>query len=209
MKRMIVCSLLAVWSCITALAQTEDIRRAAQRYDGVQTLTAQVTQTHHNVAIAQDEVVKGIFSFKSPCRLCMSFDEVGEKLLTDGTTFVMQRDGKEQVAPKGYNPYAVLVTVLRTVAFSTDDLSTLTEVAQVDMQRQGNSCTLTITPVYRNNKAKRRSPFTSFVVTLDLKAGELSSLLMNGRGGNYTRYDFHNYKSGVEIPDEIFQSKAL
>ena len=40
---------------------------------------------------------------------------------------------------------------------------------------------------------KKRMMFTSFVITLDVKKGEILTLRMNGRGKNYTEYRFSNF----------------
>jgi hypothetical protein len=40
---------------------------------------------------------------------------------------------------------------------------------------------------------KKRMMFSSFVITLDAKKGEILSLRMNGRGKNYTEYSFSDF----------------
>lgn len=210
MKKKITLLILTFFCCVRLLAQVDDIRKAARQYDGIQSLAATVTRTTHNVVMAEDAVTKGSFYFLSPCRLCIVLDEVGEKLVTDGTTFVMAKDGKEHVAPdKGQNPYKTLITVLSEVAFADGDMERLADLAQVDIQLEGNLCYITVEPILKNNKEKRRTSFTSFVVTLDLDAAELRSIRINERGENYTQYDFAGYKLGADVPEEEFQVQSL
>lgn len=210
MKKIFTLFALTLLCCVQLSAQVDDIRKAAQRYKGIQSLTATVTRTTHNAVMAEDAVTKGNFYFLSPCRLCIVLDEVGEKLVTDGTTFVMVKEGKEHVAPdKGQNPYKTLIRVLSEVAFADGNMENLAELAQVDMTSEGNLCHLTVQPVLKSNKEKRRTPFTSFVVTLDLKAAELRSIRINERGENYTQYDFAGYKLGATVPEKEFQVQAL
>ena len=47
--------------------------------------------------------------------------------------------------------------------------------------------------------------FTSFVVTIDQKAGELRSLRMNEKGKNYTQYDFSNFQLNAPVNDSVFK----
>ena len=92
---------------------------------------------------------------------------------------------------------------------SADDDAKLTDMADVRLEMQGQTCTITITPIATGAKAKRRSMFTSCIVTIDLKAAELRSLRINEQGENYTQYDFSNYVFDAEVSSSVFDTRTV
>ena len=132
-------------------------------------------------------------------------------LLAVDNTFVMVKDGKQRTARakgKGNNPFEVLQSVFRNL-LSADDETSLSELADVKLTKQGDICTIIITPTVTDSKVKRRMMFTSCVATIDLKVAELHRLRINEQGGNYTQYDFSNYLFNAEVSDSVFDVNAV
>lgn len=201
--RKLIALLLILLPCLTLSAQEADIRRLAEHYADVQTLSATVTRTRHNVVLAQDEVTQGHFYLKKPGKMCLSFDNNKDMLLMEAGTFTLVDKGRKSVA-KGRNGQVLgaLGAVLR--GLFADGTYTPDEAATVTVEQSGNRCILTVTPLLKNAKEKRRLMFTSFVLTVDNASGRLLSLRMNERGENYTQYDLAGHQPGVRVEDAVF-----
>ena len=202
MKKLIAL-LLVLLPCLALTAQEADIRRLAEHYADVQTLSATVTRTRHSVLLAQDEVTRGHFFLKKPGKMCLSFDDNKDMLLMESGTFTLVEQGRRTVA-KGRNGQVLgaLGSVLR--GLFADGSYVPDEAATVTVEQSGNRCILTVTPLLKNAKEKRRLMFTSFVLTLDNASGRLLSLRMNERGENYTQYDLSGHQPGVQVVDAVF-----
>lgn len=202
MKKLIAL-LLVLLPCLALTAQEADIRRLAEHYADVQTLFATVTRTRHNVLLAQDEVTRGHFFLKKPGKMCLSFDDNKDMLLMESGTFTLVEQGRRTVA-KGRNGQVLgaLGSVLR--GLFADGSYVPDEAATVTVEQSGNRCILTVTPLLKNAKEKRRLMFTSFVLTLDNASGRLLSLRMNERGENYTQYDLTSHQPGAAVSDIVF-----
>lgn len=210
MKKLFTLFITALFVCTGISAQRADIRKIAERYMKTNTLITNVKQTKHNAALTKDMVTDGHFYYKKPNNLGMVFKESGEILIAIGNTFIMVKNGKQHVAKakgKGNNPFEILQDVFRNL-LSTDDVQ-LTDMADVKLETQGNTCTITITPTATGAKTKRRSMFTSCIVTIDLKAAEPRSLRINEQGENYTQYDFSNYVFDAEVSDSVFDTRTV
>ncbi len=201
--RKLIALLFILLPCLTLSAQEADIRRLAEHYADVQTLSATVTRTRHNVVLAQDEVTHGHFFLKKPGKMCLSFDNNKDMLLMEAGTFTLVDKGRKSVA-KGRNGQVLgaLGAVLR--GLFADGAYVPDEAATVTVEQSGNRCILTVTPLLKNSKEKRRLMFTSFVLTLDNASGRLLSLRMNERGENYTQYDLTGHQPGVQVVDAVF-----
>ena len=201
--RKLIALLLILLPCLALSAQEADIRRLAEHYADVQTLSATVTRTRHNVVLAQDEVTQGHFYLKKPGKMCLSFDNNKDMLLMEAGTFTLVDKGRKSVA-KGRNGQVLgaLGAVLR--GLFADGTYTPDEAATVTVEQSGNRCILTVTPLLKNAKEKRRLMFTSFVLTVDNASGRLLSLRMNERGENYTQYDLAGHQPGVRVEDAVF-----
>lgn len=142
--------------------------------------------------------------------MCMTFNEGSEMLLMDDNTFTMVTDGKKNVAKgKGNNQFESLLAVFKNITAGEDAAVDLSDMADVEMTKHDNICTLTVIPIVSDEKAKRKMMFTSFVLTIDLKSSELRSLRMNEKGKNYTQYDFSNYVFNGAVSDTVFNLPAL
>ncbi len=211
MKKPFALFLAAALACAGASAQQADIRQAAERYKAANTLTAKVRQTRHNAALTDDVVADGHFYYKKPNSESMVFEESGEMLLATDNTFVMVRNGKQRIAKaegKGNNPFETLRDVFRNL-LAAGDGSRLTDMADVTLKTQGSTYTITIAPAVTDPKMKRKMMFTSCIVTIDLKAGELRSVRINEQGENYTQYDFSDYVFDAAVSDQAFDPQAV
>lgn len=208
MKRLFIMLGALLVACADLSAQKAEIREAAKRYENVNTLITAVTQTRHNTIIAEDAVTEGHFYFRKPDYMCMVFKESGEQFYAVGNTYVMVKDGKSHTAKgKSYNPFETLKLVFSDL-LSGKDNPELSRIAEVDLEKQGENCTVTIVPVVENAKTRRRMMFTSCVATIDLEAAELRRVRINEKDGNYTQYDFSNYLPGAEISSDVFSPKT-
>lgn len=211
MKRLFTLFITVVLVCTGISAQRTELRKFAERYKAANTLTTNVKQTRHNVALTKDAVTNGRFYYKKPNNQSMVFKDTKEMLLATGNTFVMVKKGKQYTAKakaKGGNPFEILRDVFVNL-LSTNDNAALTDMADVKLNKKGNTCTITITPAVAGNKAKRKAMFTSCVATIDLKAAELRTLRINEQRGNYTQYDFSNYVFNAEVSNSVFSTKAV
>ncbi len=211
MKRFFTLFLAVVLISMGVSAQQTDIQKAAKRYKAANTLTADVTLTRHNAALTKDAVSEGHFYYKKPSSLSMVFKTSKEMLLAMGDTYTMVKGGKQSTTKadgKGNNPFEALSDVFRNL-LSSDDYTHLTDMADVNMKTQGNTCTITITPNVTDPKLKRKMMYSSCAVTIDLKAGELRTLRINERGENFSQYDFSNYVFDGKVDNGVFDAKIV
>ena len=191
-------------------AQQAELKKAAvARYKNATTVTANVTMTRHNAALTQDAVTKGYFYYKKPNTESMVFKTTKDMLLADGTVYTMVKSGKKRSVKAnntGNNPFEVLRDIL-TRLFTADANAKLTNMATVQMKKQGTTCTVTVTPSTTDKKALRRFMYTSCVMTIDMKQAEIRSLRINEKAGNYTQYDFSNYVLNATLPSTAFSTK--
>lgn len=191
-------------------AQQAELKKAAvARYKNATSVTANVTMTRHNAALTQDAVTKGYFYYKKPNTESMVFKTTKDMLLADGTVYTMVKSGKKRSVKAnntGNNPFEVLRDIL-TRLFTADANAKLTNMATVQMKKQGTTCTVTVTPSTTDKKALRRFMYTSCVMTIDMKQAEIRSLRINEKAGNYTQYDFSNYVLNATLPSTAFSTK--
>lgn len=191
-------------------AQQAELKKAAvARYKNATSVTANVTMTRHNAALTQDAVTKGYFYYKKPNTESMVFKTTKDMLLADGTVYTMVKSGKKRSVKAnntGNNPFEVLRDIL-TRLFTADATAKLTNMATVQMKKQGTTCTVTVTPSTTDKKALRRFMYTSCVMTIDMKQAEIRSLRINEKAGNYTQYDFSNYVLNATLPSTAFSTK--
>ena len=166
----------------------------------VETLTADVTRTKHNVAIVEDVKDSGKFYFKRPDKMAIVFNE-NDRLLMEGSTYTMVVDGKASVAKsKMADLFGLLQQVLQRV-MSGEEVAGISGTADFKVEREGNE--IRILPA-KEGKVSRRMLFTGFTLTLDAKTSRLMSLRMNERGENYTRYDLSNHAVNAAVGDTVF-----
>lgn len=191
-----------------ALAQQPDVmKQAMEGYKNLTSLSAKVTKTVHSEMVAKDMVTTGMFYFKKPAKLCITTNGGKDKLLTDGETFTIVQNGKATTASgKGNAALAPLISAIKGVTSGQQDVD-LSEVADVDMERDGNKIVMTIAPIVKSAADRKKLLYQSFVITFDQKAGELRSVRLNGKGKNYELYEFSNFQAEAKIDDAVFGAK--
>lgn len=202
------CALIAlmVTGCFTpALHAQEDVmKQAMEGYKTLTSLTAKVTKTVHNEMVAKDQITTGMLYFKKPAKVCITTNGGQDKLLTDGETFTIVQNGKASTATgKGNTALTPLVTAIKGITSGNADMD-LSDVADVDMEREGNLMIMTITPIVKGAAERKKMLYQSFVVTVDQKAGELRSIRLNGKGKNYDKYEFSDFKMDAKFSDSVF-----
>lgn len=192
--------------CSFSLYAQEDVmKQAMEGYKNLTTLSAKVTKTVHNEMVTKDVVTKGDFYFKKPAKMVISTNQGKDKLLTDGESFTIVNNCKANTAnAKGNSALTPLVNAIKGMTSGNTDTD-LSDVADVDMERQGNLMIMTIVPITKSAADKRKLMFQSFVITVDSKAGELKSIRLNEKGKNYQQYDFSDFKHDVKIDDAVFK----
>lgn len=191
-----------------ALAQQPDVmKQAMEGYKNLTSLSAKVTKTVHSEMVAKDMVTTGMFYFKKPAKLCITTNGGKDKLLTDGETFTIVQNGKATTASgKGNAALAPLISAIKGVTSGQQDVD-LSEVADVDMERDGNKIVMTIAPIVKSAADRKKLLYQSFIITFDQKAGELRSVRLNGKGKNYELYEFSNFQAEAKIDDAVFGAK--
>lgn len=189
-----------------SFAQDDVMAQAMASFKDIKSVEANVVRTVHNVMIEKDAKSNGKFYFKKPNKMVLSFDEGKDKLIMDGETFAMVKDGKKNTADgKGNDQLKSLTTFFKSLSEGEESDVELSDIADVDATKKGNLMIVTVTPIVADAKAKRRQMFTSFVITVDQKAGALKSIRMNEKGQNYTNYDFSNFVMNGSIDDKVFK----
>lgn len=196
---------MLIGCCNDALAQQEDVmQQAMQGYKSLTTVKADVKKTVHNSMVAKDVVTSGTFYFKKPAQMCIATNGGKDKLLTDGERFTIVQNGKPSTTSmKGNNALTPLLTAIKGITQGDTDTD-LSDVADVDMEREGDLMIMTIVPITKNAAERRKLLFQSFVITVDGKAGEVRSIRLNEKGQNYQQFDFSNFKHDVKIDDAVF-----
>lgn len=210
-KILFVLTLLTLSLCNTftapLYAQQDVMQQAMEGYKNLTTLSAKVTKTVHNEMVTKDLVTKGDFYFKKPAKMVITTNQGKDKLLTDGENFTIVNNGKANTASgKGNSSLTPLVNAIKSLTSGNIDTD-LSDVADVDMEKQGNLMIMTIVPIVKSAAEKRKMLFQSFVITVDSKAGELKSIRLNEKGKNYQQYDFSDFKHDVKIDDAVFKAK--
>lgn len=208
MKRIFVILMLVFGLCGCVApqlcAQQDVMKQAAEGYKNLTTVKADVKKTVHNSMVAKDVVSTGTFYFKKPAKMCISTNGGKDKLLTDGEHFTIVQNGKPSTAAsKGTSPLTPLIKAMKSIA-KGDTETDLSDVADVDMEREGDLVILTIAPITRTAAERKNLMFQSFVITVDSKKGDLKSIRLNEKGKNYQLYEFSNMKRDVKIDESVF-----
>lgn len=206
MKKILTILTLLLVAVSASFAQdAEAMKKAQAKFKNMQTLEADVVMTKHNTMVTKDVTSKGKFYFKKPSKMCLLFNGGADMMLMNGDNFTMVKEGKKQsVSGKGNSQFEALKGVMQSFSAGEETEVDLSDIADVDVQKNGNLVTMTITPILTDAKQKRKMMFTSFVVVVDTKASELKSLRTNEKGQNYTQYDFSNFKLNSKIEDSVF-----
>lgn len=197
-----------IGSITLSQAQDQDVMQQAMAgYKNLTSMTAKVKKTVHNEMVTKDVVTNGTFYFKKPAKMCVSTNGGKDKLVTDGENFTIVQDGNATTAnAKGNAALSPLVTAIKSITSGNGDTD-LSDFADVDMERNGDLLTMTITPIVKKAADKKKMLYQSFVITIDQKAGLLKSIRLNGKGKNYEQYDFSDFKMDAKFDDSVFAVK--
>ena len=142
-----------------------------------------VTKTSHKRAVKTDVVTTGTLTIRKPDYISISTDGDKDQLIMDGTRFTMTAGGRQHVTDSKKNAqFATFHTVLKAVI----NQQAIPQGDDITVVTKGSATTVTIVPAGK----KKRQLFTSFVLTVDTKTKTLRTLRMNGRGEDYTEYEF-------------------
>lgn len=183
------------------------MKQAMESYKNLTSLTAKVKKTTHNEMVTKDQVSTGMLYFKKPAKVCITTNGGKDMLLTDGQTFTIVQNGKANTASgKGNAALTPLVNAINSLTSGNPDVE-LSDVADVDMERDGNLLILTVAPIVKSAADRKKLMYQSFVVTVDQKASELRSVRLNGKGKNYDLYEFSGFQMDAQVSDAVFQVK--
>ena len=195
------------FSFLTCLVNAQDadvMKQAMEGYKNLTAMTAKVKKTVHNEMVTKDVVTIGTFYFKKPAKMLISTNGGKDKLMTDGETFTLVQDGKASTASgKGNSALTPLVTAIKGITSGQD--TDLSDVADVDMERDGDKMIMTIAPIVKKAADRKKMLYQSFVLTIDTKAGELRSVRLNGKGKNWDLYEFSDFNMKAKVDDSVFK----
>ena len=195
------------FSFLTCLVNAQDadvMKQAMEGYKNLTAMTAKVKKTVHNEMVTKDVVTTGTFYFKKPAKMLISTNGGKDKLMTDGETFTLVQDGKASTASgKGNSALTPLVTAIKGITSGQD--TDLSDVADVDMERDGDKMIMTIAPIVKKAADRKKMLYQSFVLTIDTKAGELRSVRLNGKGKNWDLYEFSDFNMKAKVDDSVFK----
>ncbi|MCF0202391.1 MAG: hypothetical protein HUK08_03405 [Bacteroidaceae bacterium] len=184
MKKLI---LMAFALCMTTAAmlpyETNAATVAAAAPDAY---TTTVVRTVCKGAVKKNQTDKGTFTYKKGGTMSMVFSET-DKLLMEGKTYTLV-SGKRSSVAKGETAmlFGVMQKVVDNILSGGNGKVQKADTDAAVITYNGN--TITIEPA-EGVKASRLL-FKSFVITADLKQHKLLGIRMNGKGKNYTTYEF-------------------
>ncbi|MBR5466782.1 MAG: outer membrane lipoprotein carrier protein LolA [Bacteroidaceae bacterium] len=183
--------IIALFMCIVSFAQNADFAKAVSKFKTAKTVKAVAVRVDHKAAVANDEKLTGTLTIASPDKMNICVAEGKEQLDMNGQDFTMVMRGREHKTNSSKNSQFVAFQAVLT-AIINGDPARLNNVGGIEMKKSGDILTISMDPSYGMAK-KKRMMFSSFVITLDCKKGEIKTLRMNGRGSNYTEYSFSNF----------------
>ena len=141
-----------------------------------------VTKTVHKKAVKTDVVSTGTVTIRKPDYICIATDGDSDLLMMDGTQFTMTMGKKKHVTDSRKNAQFATFQKVLTAVINGDPIPTGDDLT---VSTNAGRKTITITPA-----GKKRQLFTSFVLVIDTKTSAFCTLRMNGRGEDYTEYNF-------------------
>lgn len=174
-------------------AQQADLQKAVSIYKNHASITAQVTRSKHKAAVKKDVTDHGSLSMKRPDKVAITVNGGKDQLIMNGSTFTLINNKRKRVTSSKTNPQFVSFQYVFEYILSGGEKGGLNQLKDLTIKKSGTNFVLTITSQATTKKQKRRMMFTSFVLTLNARSGELKSLRMNQKGGNYTEYTFSDF----------------
>jgi len=202
MKKIIILFLIVFLYCINISAQSA-FQKTVARYANISSVTANVTMVHHNKALTKNKTSKGNLWMKKNNKLCISVNNGKDKLIMNGSTFIMKHNGRKFTTSSKTNKQfvtfkKVLDNILNGGKIDIDNIQ------GVNVKQNGNIFLVTIYPAAKDVTQQKRMTFTSFVMEINSKTSALESLRMNEKRGGYTIYTFTNTKFNQNFADTVF-----
>lgn len=121
-----------------------------------------------------------------------------DALIMNGTAFTMKKGPlKAKTDATKDMQYRTFHDVLNNILLGGN--TDVSKYSDTKITKSSGNTVYTITPSAGNKKLM----FTSFVLTASGK--ELKSIRLNRSNGQYTVYEFSDYKTGVTIDDKVFK----
>ena len=121
-----------------------------------------------------------------------------DALIMNGTAFTMKKGPlKAKTDATKDMQYRTFHDVLNNILLGGN--TDVSKYSDTKITKSNGNTVYTITPSAGNKKLM----FTSFVLTVSGK--ELKSIRLNRSNGQYTVYEFSDYKTGVTIDDKVFK----
>lgn len=176
---------------LTCVSQNIEFQKATSKFKSASRVTAVAVRVDHKAAIAKDDKVSGTMTIVSPNKINISVTDGKEQLDMNGDNFTMVMRGREhKTSSKKDNQFVAFQAVLNAII--QGDESRLANVPGITLTQTDDIITINMDPTVGQAK-KKRMMFSSFIITLDTKKGEMRSLRMNGRGKNYIEYTFSGF----------------
>lgn len=199
MKRLFLFLAFTLGLQAASFSQDADFQKAVSKYKTSSSATATVTRSKHNAALTKDAVSQGTLTLKKPSYVCIDVvandtkKDSHDQLIMEGSKFTMVTKGKKHLASsQTSSQFRTFQAVFESIlAGGGSDFS---KYPDLTLTKQGSDIVISITPTAANKKEERRMMFTSFVLTIDSKTSALKSLRFNERKGNYTDYQFSDFK---------------
>lgn len=186
--------LLLLFTCLLtgfAVAQTSSLKKAVARYAKVNHVEATTVRTVYAAAKGKKTTAHGTFYMTSPNKVNISVNNGKDQLIMNGDIFTVTMKGKKHTTSAKKN---VQMAALQQVLYyiMTGGQKGNINRSDIKVSQSGHLVTVNITSA--TAKKKRRQLFSSVLLSIDSRTSEIKSMRMNQRGGNYTDYEFSNYK---------------
>lgn len=203
-----ICSIIMmVYLSVTGIyaGTLEEIRNILNKYDGSRYNTAQVLRTVHNTAISDDIKEVGTLYIQNADIISLVFRTQYDAMLYDNGLFTMYQKGKKRVAGGTISEQLGLIFDVMDHIKLFNDVAPLEQKARISVSESDNIHKITIEPIAKGKKNRRRLLYTSCEIEFDVTRQNLKSLKLCRCGGNYTLYTFRNFEKKTVLPDHVFK----
>jgi outer membrane lipoprotein carrier protein len=192
-----------VAAAVTHAATAPEIAaKVDQRYNQLQTLQADFTETYRGAGISRSE--SGVLWLKRPGKMLWDYREPQPKLfVTDGKSAWFYVPGERQVRKASVKKLDDLRSPLRYLLGKTKlekELAGLALAADVSPETPGN--------MVLRGAPKGMEDRVSGVLMEVTPEGEIARMVINEVDGSSTEYRFANQRQNQPIPDQRFRFSA-
>lgn len=187
-------TLLLLITCLLtgfAAAQTSSLKKAVARYAKVSRVEATTVRTAYSAAKGKKTTARGTFFMTSPDKVTIFINGGKDQLIMNGDIFTVTTRGKKHTTSAKKN---VQMAALQQVLCYIMTGGRKGDINRSDISVSQSGHLITVTVSSTTSKKKRRQLFSSVVLSIDSRTSEIKSMRMYQRGGNYTDYEFSNYK---------------